>query len=171
MGTQTKTALPKCPHRQHNTGSYSVIHYGTRKTNEGNSLRYLCKSSTGFPEIAAHAAWCVIEKESREKSSSLALTSLSAAYEMGIHTADPRLTLLTAEMLKVEERADEALELCREVLASRTSDSAFDDLDQWVQLTQLSVDQRARLAVKPAPTHHRLARPAGRVNPNPYSVL
>lgn len=137
--------------------------------NSHASKIYLWKEH--FPEIAAHAAWYVTDKESREKSSSLALTSLSAAYEMGIHTADPRLTLLTAEMLKVEERADEALELCREVLASRTSDLAFDDLDQWVQLTQLSVDQRERLAVKPIPTHHRLARPAGRINPNPYSVL
>ena len=48
---------------------------------------------------------------------------------------------------------------------------AYQDLEQWAQLTQVAVDYQASLLVKPAPPHPRRPRPAGRVNPNPYSVL
>ena len=71
MGTQTNTTLPKCPHRQHNTGSYSVIHYGKRKTNAGNSLRYLCKSSTGAVHYFTVLTTGTVKIDGRSKQSSV----------------------------------------------------------------------------------------------------
>ena len=138
---------------------------------KNNAASKLYRWSVHYPELAAHAAWCVIDREMREGSSSLAGTSLGTAIEMGIHKADPNLALLAAETLRVEGRPEEALQLCAELLRGRTTDSTFEDLEQWAQLTQVAVDQRARQVVRSPATHPRLARPVGRVNPNPYSVL
>lgn len=123
-----------------------------------------------YPELAAFAAWYLIAMEQREVKSSLAASHLNAAIGMGLHLVEPRLTLLAAEMLTVSQQPQEAFKICNQMLKSRTSDSGYEDLEQWVLLTQNLINAKTTALDKSPSKHPRLARPSGRINPNPYVI-
>jgi len=47
MTTEATLMLPLCPNKKHHSSSYSIIHYGFRKSSKGLRLRYLCRNADG----------------------------------------------------------------------------------------------------------------------------
>jgi len=65
-------------------------------------------------------------------------------------------------------RYPDAISLANKLLANQTTDPCYDDLAQWLSWAVHDQTRRARLLTPKVITHPRLARPAGRVNQNPY---
>ena len=124
-----------------------------------------------YPELAAYAAWFAIKKDIDLGAQGQAQTNLGVSIELGLHQLEPRLALIVAEQMLNDAQAKDSLLLCDEVLSHRNTDPAFDEVVEWAKITRVGIEQQAKLISKPAPTHPRLSRPVGRVNPNPYSVL
>ena len=60
--------------------------------------------------------------------------------------------------------------VAEQVLANRTTDTAYDELAQWREWAVAALQEQARRSVPRVIRQPRLARPDGRTNPNPYSV-
>ena len=93
---------------------------------------------------------------------------LATAMSKDLHLVEPRLARLAAEFLAETRGLTAAEEVALAVLADRTSDPAYDELELWLTWHEQAAVV-ALQALKPRNiTHRRLARPEGRVNPNPY---
>ncbi len=122
------------------------------------------------PEVAAYAAWLIIDSEGRERRPSAAAKHTSDAIDMDLHKVEPRLTVAAADMLAGTRGLADAIALAEEVLEGRTTDDGYDQLKQWVTWSTQVATARQQKAAKTPSTHPRLARPAGRTNPNPYAL-
>ena len=130
----------------------------------------LAKWNANHPDVAAHAAWLIIDCEQRERRNTAASLHTSEAIEMDLHLTEPRLTVVAASIVAGTHGLDAAIALADKVLANRTTDDGYDELKQWVTWSSQAATARQQKAAKPATTHPRLARPSGRENQNPYVV-
>lgn len=87
-----------------------------------------------------------------------------------LHLVEPRLALLACEYLASTGELDGAETLAEAVLGKRTSDTGFTDLATWLTWNRQALAAAKRKAKSRVITNERLARPAGRVNANPYSL-
>lgn len=121
-------------------------------------------------DIAAYAAWYMIENELRAKKGTTAASHLDTVRKLGLDKCEPRLARLECDALLSSNKTDEAFKLCDEVLEKRTTDEGFAELALWKLSRQQAIQAAAKAATKAPSTHPRLARPSGRTNENPYSV-
>ena len=94
---------------------------------------------------------------------------LELAKEMGRHLVEPRLALMVCQQLLDTVDLDEAATLAGAVLANRTTDPGFADLDVWLVWTKHSAAVEVRAAKPRNIRFPGRARPEGRVSPNPYA--
>ena len=133
---------------------------------EGNLRRW----SDATAPVKAHAAWLIINNDfEREQMSSYSI-HLARAMELDLHRIEPRLTLLACELIAASDGTEPALALAEDVLTRRTSDPGFSELAQWVTWIEHAQTASTRKAAKKLTTFHRLARPEGRTNHNPYDI-
>lgn len=125
---------------------------------------------TTHKDIAAYAAWYIIDKELRANKGTAAQKHLNRVRELGLEKCEPRLALLECDVLLFSNKTDAAFKLCDEVLEKRTTDDGFTELVQWRLNREQAIQANAKAATKAPSTHPRLARPSGRTNENPYSV-
>ena len=92
---------------------------------------------------------------------------LKDALERNLEAEEPRLALLLCEYVTEVRGYAAALDIARRALAAATTDPAYDELRTWT-IWRDAAAHRASMAAPRVITHPRLARPAGRVNPNPY---
>lgn len=93
---------------------------------------------------------------------------IDAATSKNIHTAEPRLALLACQRT-AETRGYEAAKAVAEAcLSHATTDPAYDELRLWTTWHEQAAARAAQAQAARVITHPRLARPAGRVHPNPY---
>lgn len=122
---------------------------------------------THTPDVAAWSAWLCLQFLTEHTGSS-PLPGMQVVVELDLHKLEPRLALLLCEagFLEQNELGDSE-QLAVDVLNRRTTDPAFVELATWLAWHQQTLQRQ-----KPKPakviTHPRLARPAGRANPNPY---
>ena len=119
-------------------------------------------------QAAAYLAWLVIDWE---KGCKLARADrhLALATTLDLHLLEPRLALSACDWLAgAGGDLPGALDVAEKVLAGRTSDRAYDDLDTWLTWARQSIEKATQAATARTITDHRRARPAGRVNANPY---
>lgn len=120
------------------------------------------------PEVLAYAIWRVANHLLEEGQDERAYTAVDHGIALGLHTVEPRLTELACDRLIANGESDKAFRVADAVLAQRTTDTAYDDLADWVLFTQ-----NALYAQQPTPrktiTHPRRARPHGHTNPRLYS--
>jgi hypothetical protein len=123
---------------------------------------------TRHPEAAAWMLWRVV---TFEQDLGLADTTkrLQLAKDMGLHLVEPRLALMVCQQLLETVHLDEASTVAEAVLANRTSDTAFDDLELWLIWAKQSAAAVTRDAKPRKVKFPRMARPEGRVNHNPYA--
>jgi len=123
-----------------------------------------------YPELAAYAAWLAIARAQEWKSQQPIRIAVDAVIELGLHKIEPRLTLIVADEWVTMGRFQDALDLCDQALLHSNTDPAFAELEAWTNQVRADAAQRSRAPIQRVITHTRLARPAGRVNPNPYRV-
>ena len=126
--------------------------------------------SIKYPEVAAYAAWFIINSQQEDNQATAAANHLATAIDMNLHLLEPRLALLAAGSMAANGRVSEAIKLAEGVLKMRTTDEAYKQLDDWLVWTEQNLVIKNKVVVKPVATHPRLARPAGRENRNPYKV-
>ncbi len=119
----------------------------------------LARWKANHPDVAAHAAWLIIDCEQRERRDTAASLHTSEAIEMDLHLVEPRLTVTAASMVAGARGLPAAIELADKVLANRTTDDGYDELKQWVTWSSQVATAKQQKATKPVSTHPRLARP------------
>lgn len=82
--------------------------------------------------------------------------------------AGTRLAKVACQSIAESRSLAAAQEVATTVLASRTTDPAYDELELRMTWHEQAAVQAARAQAPRAITHPRLARPGGRVNHNPY---
>lgn len=119
-------------------------------------------------DVLAYALWRIASTLLEDGHDERAFTVVDQGIAMNLHTIEPRLTELAGDRLVELGEAEKAFAVAQAVLDQRTTDTAFDDLDEWVLFTQ-----HALYAQQPAPrtpiTFPRRARPQGHTNPRLYS--
>lgn len=135
------------------------------------SISGLSVWSQKYKEIAAYAAWYLIDEELKQNRGTPAVTHINAAERLGLHLAEPRMAKLQCETWLQAHRTADALTLARSVLANRTTDLGYSELEDWVAQTEQSIQARAKAVTKAPSNHPRRARPQGRENENPYKVI
>jgi hypothetical protein len=85
-----------------------------------------------------------------------------------LHLLEPRLARVACQTLAESRGLAAARVLAEKVLATRSTDPAYDELALWMTWHEQAAVQAARRQAPRTITHPRLARPAGRVNHNPY---
>ena len=86
----------------------------------------------------------------------------------GLHLLEPHLARAACQAIADGRGLVAAKTVAVQVLAGRTSDPAYDELELWMTWHEQAAVQAARAQARRPVTHPRLARPAGRVNHNPY---
>lgn len=81
---------------------------------------------------------------------------------------EPRLARAACQVLAESRGLAAARAVATKVLAGRNTDPAFHELELWMTWHEQAAVQASRAQAPRQITHPRLARPAGRVNPNPY---
>ncbi|MGN6244085.1 MAG: hypothetical protein ACTHOD_15615 [Motilibacteraceae bacterium] len=93
---------------------------------------------------------------------------LATAMAKNLHLLEPRLARLACQSLAENRSLTEARATAQKVLTARSTDPAYDELALWMTWHEQAAVQAARNRAPRTITHPRLARPAGRVNHNPY---
>lgn len=122
------------------------------------------------PEVAAYMAWLVIAWEEAQGSTAPAAEHLAAAMAKDLHLVEPRLALMACEFFASTGDLDGAEAVAEAVLARRTTDDGYTDLATWLTWNRQALAAATRKAAPRVISNERLARPEGRVNPNPYSL-
>lgn len=119
-------------------------------------------------DVLAYALWRIASTLLEDGQDERAYTVVDQGIAMNLHTIEPRLAELAGDRLVELGEPDRAFAVAQAVLAQRTTDPAFDDLDDWVLFTE-----NALYAQQPPPRppirNPRTARPAGHENPRLYS--
>jgi len=118
------------------------------------------------PQVAAYMTWLVATWAIERNNSDAGY--LDQATAKGIYTADPRLALLVCERTAETAGYEAAKPLALEALSNANTDPAYDELRSWATWQEQTAEATARRLAPRTITHPRLARPDGRVNPNPY---
>lgn len=93
---------------------------------------------------------------------------LEAALERNLEADEPRLALMMCGHVTETRGYTAAQDIATRALATATSDPAYDELRTWTTWRDHAAAHHARTSTPRTVTHPRLARPAGRVNANPY---
>ncbi len=129
---------------------------------------YLNLWRTSHPDVLGYALWRVARFQFGAEHDEAAFMAVDLGISLGVHRIDPRLVELACERLVGNGDPDEAFRVAAVVLAQRTTDPAYADLDEWVMFTQNALyAQQAK--PRKAITHPRRAWPDGHVNPRQYS--
>jgi DNA polymerase III epsilon subunit-like protein len=121
------------------------------------------------PDIAGYMAWMVIMHD-RTVSNRRSGTHLNKCIQAGLHLVEPRLTLLACEAHLATKGIDEVTSWAAEVLAKRTTDSAFEKLEAWLTWSRQVETVRNLRSKQRIITSPRQARPEGRENSNPFAL-
>lgn len=119
-------------------------------------------------DILAYALWRVARFQLDEGLHEAASSTIDQGVALGLHTIEPRLAELACERLVETGDPATAFTVAQSVLAQRTTDPAYADLDDWLLFTQTTLYAQQPQPRKPI-THPRRARPAGHANPRRYS--
>lgn len=130
--------------------------------------RRIHKWTGPHPEAAAYMAWMVVTHEDEAGRVTSAVEYLRIAMSKGLHLAEPRLAMLACQSVIDTGGLAAAEAIANAVLAHRTSDPAYAELRLWLTWHQQAAVRADRAAKPRNITHRRLARPDGRINPNPY---
>lgn len=120
------------------------------------------------PREAAYMAWLVFTFTTEEDRVLAANDYLAVAMAKDLHLLEPRLARVACQTLAESRGLAAARVLAEKVLATRSTDPAYDELALWMTWHEQAAVQAARRQAPRTITHPRLARPAGRVNHNPY---
>jgi hypothetical protein len=94
--------------------------------------------------------------------------AIAIAMDKGHHLLKPRLARIACQSIAETRGLAAAQEVADKVLAVRTADPAFDELELWMTWHEQAAVAASRAQQPRNITHRRLARPEGRVNSNPY---
>lgn len=118
------------------------------------------------PRITAHMAWLVATwAEERDLSNA---GYLDQAARLDLHAHDPHLALLMCQLAAEAGSLASGKDVAARALEHATTDPAYDDLQAWTTWRDQAVELATRRSAPRVISHPRLARPNGRVNPNPY---
>ncbi|MGE9781962.1 exonuclease domain-containing protein [Janibacter sp. G368] len=121
------------------------------------------------PRVAGYMMWMVLTWEEKHRPIRGA-DHLTWAVNRDLHLAEPRLALMECRARYANGRADDARDLAAKVLSRATTDPAFQELRDWVTSADAHAELIERRSRPKTITHPKLARPAGRANPNPYAI-
>lgn len=88
------------------------------------------------PEVLAYALWRIAVYEFAEGHDEAAFTVIEKGIALNLHTIEPRFTELACAQLVELGEADKAFRVAQSVMAQRTTDTAFDDLADWMLFTE-----------------------------------
>ena len=120
------------------------------------------------PREAAYMAWLVFTFTAEQDRVLAANDYLADAMSKDLHLLEPRLARVACQSIAETRGLAAAQEVAGKVLAARTTDPAYDELEMWMTWHEQAAVAAGRARQPRTITHRRLARPAGRVNPNPY---
>lgn len=120
------------------------------------------------PEVAAWMTWFVITYRDESNKPIAGAAELMQAMDQDLHLAEPRLALLACEFLLSSAGLQAAETVARQILSHRTTDEAYTELASWLVWQQQAIGRTRRETRRKIGSHPRMARPEGRVNPNPY---
>jgi DNA polymerase III epsilon subunit-like protein len=123
---------------------------------------------TVHPRETAYMTWMVFTFATEHDRVLAANDYLAMAMSKGLHLLEPRLARVACQAIAEGRGLAAAKAVAAQVLAARTSDPAYDELELWMTWHEQAAVQAARAQAPRAITHPRLARPEGRVNHNPY---
>ena len=120
------------------------------------------------PRETAYMAWMAVDFSTAQDRVLAANDYLTVAMGKGLHLLEPRLARAACQSIAESGGLAAAQEVAATVLAARTTDPAYDELELWMTWHEQAAVQAARAQAPRVITHPRLARPQGRVNHNPY---
>ena len=120
------------------------------------------------PLESGYMVWMVYTFTAEEDRVLAANDYLTVAMDRGLHLLEPRLARVACQSIAESRGLTAAQDVAAKVLASRTTDPAYDELELWMTWHEQAAVQAARSLAPRAISHPRLARPLGRVNHNPY---
>lgn len=121
-------------------------------------------------DVLAYALWRIARYrlDHGRDGDAFTVVDQGIAMHLHLHLLDPRLAHLACERILETGDATKALAVANTLLGKRTTDPAYDDLDDWAMFTH-----NALYAQTPPPpkeiSYPRRARPAGLVNPRRYT--
>jgi DNA polymerase III epsilon subunit-like protein len=118
--------------------------------------------------MVAHMVWMVVEWFREHGPRNAPDDTINYTAGRGLHELDPRLALLASEQEYASGRPDRARDLAEAALTNRNTDPGWHEVTAWVAWLDHQHQVLARRSAVRTITHPRLARPAERVNPNPY---
>jgi DNA polymerase III epsilon subunit-like protein len=130
--------------------------------------RRIHRWSSTHPREAAYMAWMVYTFAEEHDRVLAGNDYLATAMAKNLHLLEPRLARLACQSLAENRSLTEARATAQKVLTARSTDPAYDELALWMTWHEQAAVQAARNRAPRTITHPRLARPAGRVNHNPY---
>lgn len=119
-------------------------------------------------DVLAYALWRVARYLLAEGRDEQAYSAVDKGIAMKLHLREPRFAELACERLVENGDPDAALAAAQTVLADRNTDTAYNDLAEWVAFTRNALYAQTPTPRKPI-THPRLARPQGHANPRLYT--
>ncbi len=126
-----------------------------------------------MPRHPEAVAWMLLRLMERAEAEGLSTASnyLQMAIDRNVHRVEPQLALRYLRMAtSTGDDLTEPIAFAEEVLAHRNRDLAYDELAAWLLWTEQSREALRRAAERPEVTPSPRARPAGRVNRNPYAT-
>lgn len=124
----------------------------------------------GRRQLAAHAAWRVIDQLVAAGNASRASAVLHKATQYGLELDDPRLALAQAGSLALQGDIDTGATLAIVSLKVRTTDDGYDLLESWLHGPCEELRRRAAQPQDRPPRKVRTARPPGRERPNRFKL-
>jgi DNA polymerase III epsilon subunit-like protein len=120
-------------------------------------------------DVLAYALWRASSLLLSEGEDERAHDALMQAMGLNLHTIEPRLTIMACQQLVDDGDTAKAFTVADAVLAQRTTDTAYDELADWVPFTRNALYEQQPRPRKPI-TYRRLARPQTvHSNPRLYS--
>ena len=154
-----------------------IVTLGSRGVIDDRRLRELVSTTKTSPintwrkhhdDVLAYALWRVATYQFDDGHDEAAYSAVDQGIALNLHTIEPRLTELAGNRLVENGDPDKAFAVAQAVLAQRTTDTAYDDLDDWMLFTQNALYAQQPRARKPI-SEPRRARPDGHVHPRLYS--
>ncbi|EWT04567.1 hypothetical protein N864_11320 [Intrasporangium chromatireducens Q5-1] len=93
---------------------------------------------------------------------------IDVAISKNIHHLEPRLALLACQRIAETHAYTTAKAVADTCLEHASTDPAYDELRLWTTWHEQAAARAAKAQAARVITHPRLARPPGRVHPNPY---
>ena len=150
---------------------------GTAQTLTSTRIRDLLSTSLKAPintwrkhhrDVLAYALWRVAQHAASQGIDDIATNAVTTAMAMDLHRDEPRLAQLACQQLVDDGDPNAAFAIGQEALDQRTTDTAFEELSDWMLYTRATLYGQQPTARRPI-THKRLARPEGHTNPRLYS--